>query len=500
MALRSKYIRFTKATTTGVQTVTGVGFTGKALLLWTTYQTVAGATTAAVMSLGLTDGVLQSVRAIHHPGGEATTTSSQAEQTDAIAFKMTATSGATPTTLVRGEFVAFTADGFTIDWTTNDSDAAIVHALVLGGDIQAAFTQIKIDGSAPVDIPVTGVGFKPTAFVVMGGAADEFGAGDYSLGAPFGSMHGFGFSNVTENVCGWTLGRGTGGAADCYRGQLTDAVASVRLANLSGASSLMDARITAVGDDGYTITRDVGSASEPVQHVLCLRGVKFALGSFTAPLTAIPKSIDLPFQPDLMVLQTIGTTASENTSNMGLSIGAWHRASESSGGVWIGGVDAANPSVYRRSTYEDLVIETRAPSDGSAVMQATVDEVDGASATFDFSAVSGSADAILYMALAATEIRGSLVAGEKTTVTASRAIAFGLDGNENTHNTDGMFKVFGNQEVTGFIRGMFWIHESEPADPPDGTCWFEGTGTPMDLYLKIRRNGVTESLPLGSIP
>lgn len=454
-SFNSKYLQFTKQTGTGTQTITGVGFTGKALLLWSTLQTASGATTAAEFSLGMTDGILQSVRYIRHPGAEAATTSAQSERTNRIAWKTTATSGATPTVEVEGAFVAFTADGFTISWTTNDGVAAIYHALVLGGDISAVFKHVKINVNAVNSIAVTGVGYRPTSFIVMGGASDEFGTGDVNLGAPFGSVHGFGFSNASENVCGWTLGRGTAGAADCYRGQHTDRVSSVRVANLSGAGELMGARITSADADGFTITRDTGTTiHQPVQHVLCLKGVRFALGSFTAPLAIGAYALTLPFAPQALILQSLGTTASANADHMGLAMGAWHSATAfgaaASGGTWIGGVDAANPSVYRRSTYTDLVLETRDASSGSAGLQAAVTATSDTGATVTFSAVTGTADAILYMALAPTaEIRGSAVFGVKTTVVATRAIAFGLDNATHTHNEAGKLKVYGDFEVTG---------------------------------------------------
>lgn len=46
-------------------------------------------------------------------------------------------------------------------------------------------------------------------------------------------------------------------------------------------------------------------------------------------------------------------------------------------------------------------------------------------------------------------IMGSAVFGMHTTVTASRAVAFGLDGNVNTLGTPGMAKFFGNVAITG---------------------------------------------------
>ena len=51
----------------------------------------------------------------------------------------------------------------------------------------------------------------------------------------------------------------------------------------------------------------------------------------------------------------------------------------------------------------------------------------------------------------ANAITGSAVFGVTTTVTATRAIAFGLDGATNTHGTAGMFKVFGDMDVTGTV-------------------------------------------------
>ncbi len=449
MALSSKYIQFTKATGTGVQTVSTVGFRGKAIFLWTTFQTALGGTTSALLSLGMSDGILQSCRFVNHPGAEATTTGAQDEQTDYFIRKVSATSGATPTVQVAGIFTGFTDDGFTINFTTNDGSAAICHAVILGGDIEAQFSHVKMDCAAGESIDVTDIAFRPSAYIVMGGAADEFGGGDYSVGAPYGSIHGFGFSNASDNVSGWTLGI-SGGVADTYRGQMLSKVASVRAVTGSPALALMDARITANLDNGYTITRDVANAgTEPVQHVMCLKGVQFALGSFTAPLTAIDKVLTVPFEPDLIITQTMGIPSSENTSGMGLTIGSWQRADNESGGTYIGGVDAANPSSYRRGTFEDLIIEHRNPSTGTVTIAAAVDDTDDVSVTFGFTTVTGNADEILYMCLAASEtVRGSFVAGENTTVRGSRAAAFGLDGNTNVHDEEGKLKVFGKFEAT----------------------------------------------------
>lgn len=48
-------------------------------------------------------------------------------------------------------------------------------------------------------------------------------------------------------------------------------------------------------------------------------------------------------------------------------------------------------------------------------------------------------------------LQGSTVFGVNTTVTVKQAIAMGLDGNTNVHNTVGQHKVFGNMHVTGTL-------------------------------------------------
>ncbi len=47
------------------------------------------------------------------------------------------------------------------------------------------------------------------------------------------------------------------------------------------------------------------------------------------------------------------------------------------------------------------------------------------------------------------EIKGSMAVGVDTTVTATRAVAFGLDGATHTHTEEGKLIIYGNLEVTG---------------------------------------------------
>jgi hypothetical protein len=515
-AFDSKYLRITKQAGTGSQTVTGVGFRGKALLLWSSHQTSAATDTSALFSVGMTDGVLQSVRFIRHPGSEASTTSAQAEQTDRIAWQSSATSGGVPTIQVQGQFLGFTDDGFVINWITNDGAATIYHALVLGGHrLDAKFTQVKITVNSGGTMAVTGVGFQPEAFIVMGGAADEFGTGDYNFGAPFGSIHGFGFSNALDNVCGWTLGRGTAGAADANRGQHTNRVSSVRTANLTGAAELMGMRITAANADGYTLTRDAGTTThQPVQHVLCLRGCKFALGSLSTPAGTGSQTLELPFEPAALMLQTLGQSASDNADHMGLAMGLWHE--DGSGGSWIGGVDAANPSVYRRSHYTDKILQSHDASTGTADLAVSVTSVSSAGAVLNWTTVPASANAVLYMAIGPSLLPSSrnLLTGYKHTMIGSdsvihgvegtligdRSVLLNLDGVSRVVEEDGALIVYGdiihNGSALSSSSSLLTLLTADPASPTDDTCWVvrEGTSPTQTVSLKARISGTTVTI------
>lgn len=116
------------------------------------------------------------------------------------------------------------------------------------------------------------------------------------------------------------------------------------------------------------------------------------------------------------------------------------------------------------------------------------------SSTWRWTTSTGASGAAIF-GIAATpsnQIRGSFVAGQKTTVVGDSAAAFGLDGNTNVHDESGKLKVFGNFEVTG--DAIFDGTVELPADSVlnsdlsnmaqatiKGRADSAGTGDPTDL-------------------
>lgn len=400
MALQAVVITFALDPATGIQSVTGVGFEGTSLILLTTRQTAVGVTDGTILGIGVTDGTNQSCRSIRHPDNEAATTSGQLQQVaDRLLRLASATSGATPTVQVDVAFDGFTANGFDLDILTTDGQPILCLALVLGGD------SVQADGlnTPPINagtVAVTGLGYSADAFLILGGTE----GGSYNLGAPFGSMHGLGFSDGTVNHCSWALGRGTGGASDCNKGQRTDALYSIRTANLTGGGELARGRITAVGPDGYTITRDIGIV-DAQPFVLSIKGVQIAIGTITQPAAGV-QTLSLPFRARALLLQTHGATAGDNVAGYGLAIGAW-AVNGQQASVWGGGTDDANPSVYARAFSDSRVLqvfeEDAVGADSTLVGEAEVTGVDTEGVELTWHTSDATARQILYCALSAVD-------------------------------------------------------------------------------------------------
>ena len=410
MALRAALVTFALSPTPGVQAVAGVGFAGTAALVWTARQTALGVTDGTALGIGITDGASQACRSILHPDNQAATTSSQLQVTADRVIRLATAAATLGGSVVQVDvtFTGFTADGFTLDVLTTDGAAILCHALVLGGaEVEVDALEAPPISAATVDVTT---GFAPDAFLVLGGTE----GGDYTLGAPAGSMHGLGLSDGTTNLCTWALGRGTGGAADTYRGQRTDVLYSIRTANLAGAGELASGAITAVSPTGFTITRGVATVvAQP--FVLALKGVEIALGTLTQPAAPGVQTLALPFRARALLLQTHGTTAGDNLSDYGLALGAWGTDGGGQGAVWGGGVDATTPSVYARATTAGRVLEVYTPAAAGAsstlVASAEVTAVDAAGLTLTWHTVDGVARQILYAALTATGGTGACSGG-----------------------------------------------------------------------------------------
>src|SRR4051812_36088791 len=180
MATNVKHLVFAKATGTGTQTVSGVGFQGTAAIFWTTKQTAAGIATDLRWSTGVTDGTDQVGNEINWPDGSASPTGTLAMSRSTI-LDFRSIGGTSP--VASGTFAGFTSDGFDLDWTVNDGSADLIHALVIQCE-DAALVAITTTGAANGDTQDVTVGFRPDAVIWLPGDSPD--GVSYAYGTSFG--------------------------------------------------------------------------------------------------------------------------------------------------------------------------------------------------------------------------------------------------------------------------------------------------------------------------
>lgn len=474
-----RYGTFVKSGSVTQQEVT-LAATGtfRAMMVWTTYQTATGITTEAMIHDGVADASLAQVTRFIRHGHNSTASSgvscasAQSERTDRLFYKTEAVAGnsnttasTAPTVEVEGELIAVSgsegiATKITIDWLVNDGVDAIVHYIVFTGEaISAKLLPVKCTMAQNASLDVTGVGFDPTTFVVLGGAADEFGTGDYNNNAPFGSIHGFGFSNVTNNYCGWTLSSPRLNAASgCIAGRVTNRCAYINVANAGSTSLASEFSITAALTDGYRIFchQKLDISHEPIQHVLCLRGVQMGFSLTRTPTPSnVPIEVSFGFNPETVFTQSNGETFSVGGNNARIMMGGWNR-SGAQGCAYLG-TRNVNPSITRRAHHATAAVDLANDSTGAAgstrgvvTVPTATQMTAGVGIVVNFSSISTVAD-IMYIALRSEdeELVGSLAGGQRMRVTVPRAVGFGLRGEEYTHATEGEFLIDGDLRVTG---------------------------------------------------
>jgi hypothetical protein len=153
---------FTKTTSAAPasQAVSGVGFQPAAVIFYWTRQTATGQAANISAGYGFATGS-SNERAIAIASDDNladSNTGSRQSQDNCIILL----SNGTPTLGAQAELTSFDSDGFTLNWTTNESRADIIYYVAIGGPdltnaLASSFTLTTGAGSQAI----TGVGFQP---------------------------------------------------------------------------------------------------------------------------------------------------------------------------------------------------------------------------------------------------------------------------------------------------------------------------------------------------
>lgn len=140
----------------------GIGFTPKAIILWTNRRTSDGSSTTAYFSYGISDGTNQGV--ISFTSKNASTAQySLGSHSDILSTITTA-----GVELDRAQFKYFHSNGFALEWYNSGITTITINYIVLGGDVNVKMGYRDFPASTGNE-SITGIGFAPTGLITLNG-------------------------------------------------------------------------------------------------------------------------------------------------------------------------------------------------------------------------------------------------------------------------------------------------------------------------------------------
>jgi hypothetical protein len=324
------------------QVISGLGFTPKAVLLWTSGGQVDGTIlTQATLDGRSAWGIVCGTAAADQFSACSTlenSASAGGRRYTQKSFLLTDVGGGT--VVVAGVLASFDADGFTLTWNPNNAETTIISYFAIGGTDVSAKLNFQTTPAASGNIVTTGIGFQPNLLMQFGTATT--GTIDTGIG-----------SHITR------CGAGTGPSArwaTCNAAANTISGASWRIhrddrfvqaIGITGAVSA-DNDIVSLDADGFTLSQP--SALSVILAVLCLKVPYAAVGTFSKPTGGAPAVATvsgLPLIPEVVLLSTdqdIGraNAAIQNGARRGFS--AFTAAAATSSVISV--PDVANPKTF----------------------------------------------------------------------------------------------------------------------------------------------------------
>ncbi|HKZ90459.1 MAG TPA: PKD domain-containing protein, partial [Thermoplasmata archaeon] len=339
----------------GLQAVTGIGFQGRALILWWTRQTTSGTIAGHSAGIGLVSTPTQQY-AIAWADNDAASPSNSGRRAAAAAIVILGSG--TPAVDGEAVFIGFTPDGWTIEWTTNPSPAHAtqIHFIVLGGSVTDAFVGQFVGPVAGFTglRSYPGVGFQGDLVIFMGNTMTALGSASHAT---------MGFGAATS-----ALDRGAAsiGLPDGTTTADTEAVHD-RRALITYNPALPEPTTDQIIDfssrdgDGFTLNHLKTLTGNVLFWAMVIKGGNYKSGFLTKPTSTGDQVVSgVGFQPAGVLFWGIPSSKSFGVEDAGaeFTIGA---GSEDGGsvvqdGTWLGSDDSVNPTNTNMNTSRSRVI------------------------------------------------------------------------------------------------------------------------------------------------
>ena len=311
MTFYSKVGSFNTSSGAASNTITNLGFTPVALIMWVGGQSTTGWGTAGTFATGFSannNGTMQyGTSGINDVSGASPSYASYSAAS-ALQAKVSG-----PIAVLSASGVAFSSGQFVVSWTTH-TGAYTVYYLALGGtDIAGAgvVSWTTPTAAAPASKSVTGLGFQPTCVM--------------HVSAPYTSpypSYWLGAMDSTGNQWAEVVYGDNTGGLHTGRAQITDHC----LVNASGTPSAAinrSATYTSMDSGGFTVSFDLQTnATSQTVYSLCLAGCGVQVGhkAKTGQTAAVTDTVSgLGFTPSAVVATTDSYAASAS-AQLGLRI------------------------------------------------------------------------------------------------------------------------------------------------------------------------------------
>lgn len=328
-------------TSTGNQSVTGLGFTPKLVIFFHTPDTVdTGQTANYEMMFGAA--VSSSSRAVMNlqEANGKDTTEVYASQDATKCLKRNTTAGVA----FQADLVSLDSDGFTINISTAPADVFRVGYMALGGD---SLTNVKIGtfnhSTSGGDKAVTGVGFQPDALMIFG----------LNISAPSYSST-LGITDGTNSGCVGLYHQN--GAATSDTARVVSATQVLHL--MRSSASDWYATLKSMDADGFTLNYGFWRVNTVAAFYIALKGPGIKVGALAMPTSASDFSATgAGFKPQAGFFLSAGATTYDTITAGAIS--SFGMATADDEMYEIGGTDEDNQGVSDSDhhTSNDKVIQ-----------------------------------------------------------------------------------------------------------------------------------------------
>ncbi len=311
---------FTKKTDgTGTQEITGIGFTPKALILFSA-QTVSTEDTIAVdleQCIGFSDGTTEKCIWTGSEDGVGTSDADRIGVSAKILNIRNINSGTSGALLAECDLDSFDADGFTLDWTTNNATAFHIKFIAIGGD-----NITGVDVGSFVGKTSTGTQNVPTSlntadFVML--LAPNLVSED-SLTTGNAITIGMATSGTDEGLTSVTSQNGVT-TTDTSRYQRINNIITSRS---TGNGAVADeASFDGFTSSGFDLDWTTASGTARTYYFITIKGGQWEVGNDTTKTTTGTQAYTTAFQPKGLFLFSMNNVPDTGVqSNAIMTIGA----------------------------------------------------------------------------------------------------------------------------------------------------------------------------------